>query len=199
SDGILRLLTLRELVGVLGHEMSHIGCGDTWVMSFADVVSRLTRAISFLGQVLVLINLPLFILGKYAMPWGPIILMTFAPTISALLQLSLSRTREYEADLSGALLSGDPAGLASALAKLEEQQQQLLKRTLIPGRTTIEPSILRTHPVTDERLRRLAAIEQELSADRAPLVGSNGNGTELTRHLEKVTRKPRRHLSGLWH
>uniref|UniRef100_UPI002604C2C1 M48 family metalloprotease n=1 Tax=Geobacter sp. TaxID=46610 RepID=UPI002604C2C1 len=47
SDGILRLLTLRELVGVLGHEMSHIGCGDTWVMSFADVVSRLTRAISF--------------------------------------------------------------------------------------------------------------------------------------------------------
>ncbi|AJE03750.1 zinc metalloprotease HtpX [Geobacter pickeringii] len=199
SDGILRLLTLRELVGVLGHEMSHIGSGDTWVMSFADVVNRLTRLISLLGQLLVLINLPLFILGEYAMPWVPIILMMFAPTVSALLQLSLSRTREYEADLSGARLSGDPAGLASALAKLEAHQQRLLKRALIPGRTTVEPSLLRTHPVTDERIRRLAEVEHELYPDREPLTGADGEGGTLAPHLEEVTRRPRRHLSGLWH
>lgn len=199
TDGLLRLLTLRELVGVLGHEVSHIRNSDTWVMSFADVVSRVTRVISLLGQFLVIINLPLFILGEHALPWGPIILMMFAPTVSALLQLSLSRTREYDADLSGARISGDPAGLASALAKMEEFQRSTLGKPLVPGRGSVEPSLLRTHPVTEERIRRLREIEREMYPERKAVPGRENDTDHIPPHLPEVERKPRRHLSGLWH
>lgn len=199
TDGLLRLLTVRELVGVLGHEVSHIGNSDTWVMSFADVITRLTRLISLLGQILVILNLPLLILGEWSLPWIPLVLMLFAPTISALLQLSLSRTREYEADLSGSRLTGDPAGLASALSKLEEYQWRVLKKNRIPGIKGIEPSLLRTHPVTEERINRLKEIEREMYPDESMLVCPEDGGPCIPPHMAEVSRQPRRHLSGLWH
>lgn len=199
ADGILRLLTLRELVGVLGHEVSHIRNSDTWVMSFADVVSRVTRVISLLGQFLVIVNLPLYLLGEYSLPWIPILLMMFAPTVSALLQLSLSRTREYEADFSGARICGDPAGLASALAKLEAYRSRVLGKALIPGRASVEPSLLRTHPVTEERIRRLREIEHEMYPDREAISDAKDDSSHIPSHLEKVERKPHRRISGLWH
>jgi heat shock protein HtpX len=99
SDGMLRLLTLRELVCVLAHETSHIRNNDTWVMSFADVVSRVTGTISLLGQILVLVNLPFYILGDLSLPWLPLLLMASSPFASGILQLALSRTREFDADL----------------------------------------------------------------------------------------------------
>lgn len=199
TDGLLRLLTVRELVGVLGHEVSHIGNSDTWVMSFADVVTRVTRLISLMGQVLVILNLPLLILGEWSLPWIPLLLMLFAPTISALLQLSLSRTREFEADLSGSKLTGDPAGLASALAKLEEYQQRVLKKSRLPGMKGIEPSLLRTHPVTDERIKRLKEIVREMYPDDSMLVCPEDGGPCVPHHMAEVSRVPRRHLNGLWH
>ncbi|RNC70972.1 MAG: peptidase M48 [Desulfuromonadales bacterium] len=198
ADGVLRLLTLREIVGVVGHEVSHIRNSDTWVMSFADVVTRVTRMISLLGQLLVIVNLPLYILGEHSMPWVPLLLMLLAPTLSALLQLSLSRTREFEADLWGARISGDPAGLASALAKLEISQQRAAEKTL-PGMRKVEPSLLRTHPITDERIRRLRDIEHEMYPGLETIVCPDDGGPCLPPHLEEITRQPRRHLSGLWH
>src|SRR6185369_6035200 len=103
--------TMRELVGVLAHETSHIANRDTWVMSFADVTGRITRILSILGQLLLLLNLPILIMGNRPIPWLPLLLMAFAPSLSALLQLALSRSREYEADLQGSRLTGDPLGL----------------------------------------------------------------------------------------
>jgi len=85
SAGLLHLLTLRELVGVIGHEMCHIRNKDTVVMSFADVASRLTSLLSFTGQLLLVINLPLLLLGGQTLPWIPLILMMVAPTLSGLL------------------------------------------------------------------------------------------------------------------
>jgi heat shock protein HtpX len=199
TDGLLRLFTLRELVGVLGHEISHIRNNDTWVMSFADVVSRVTGTLSLFGQLLVLINLPLYFLGNRSLPWVPIILLALAPVVSALMQLALSRTREFDADLHAAQLTGDPAGLAAALEKLETYQERLLGKQRLPRHRGGEPSLLRTHPRTDERVRRLLQVAQEIPPSREPITSPGEARTILAHHLAEHTRKPRRHIGGIWY
>jgi heat shock protein HtpX len=199
SDGILRLLNLRELVGVMGHEVSHIANGDTLVMSLADVTSRLTSTLSLLGQFLILLNLPLYFFGGHPLPWLPLLLMLVAPTASALLQLALSRTREYEADLEAARLTGDPAALADALAKLENHQRGLLRRQRLPFHPGSEPSLLRTHPQTEERIRRLREYDEELHPERPELFRAEDHLRFPPPHLERAERRPRRHLGGLWY
>ena len=156
SDGLLRRLDLREVGAVLAHEISHIRNNDTRIMSFADLTSRLTNMLSILGQLLLVVNLPLMLIGKVTFNWWAILLLIIAPTISSLVQLALSRTREYNADLGAAELTGDPEALAAALAKMEHFQGSWLKRMLRPGYQKLpEASLLRTHPPTKERVRRL--------------------------------------------
>lgn len=197
SDGILRLLTLRELIAVFAHEVSHIYNRDTWVMSFADVVSRVTHTMSIFGQILILINLPLIILGEASLPWMPLILMLVAPMLSALLQLALSRTREYNADLYAVKLSGDPDGLSSALAKMEGHQRKIDNR-ILTGRGKSEPSLLRTHPPTEERIRRLHGFAAELETLYPHFNHATNVDDELS-PFPPVKRKPRRRFTGLWH
>ncbi|HEX8960377.1 MAG TPA: zinc metalloprotease HtpX [Geobacteraceae bacterium] len=199
TGGLLGLLSLRELAGVLAHEISHIRNKDTWVMSFADMVSRVTGILSFLGQLLIIVNLPLIILKYHSLPWIPLLLMLFAPVFSALLQLALSRTREFSADLDAAGISGDPAGLAAALAKLETYQTSLLKVGPFRMRKRMGPALLRTHPLTEERIQRLRLLEEEMDRrgnDRHPT--KNGHLT-LPGHLAKEAKSPRRHAGGLWY
>jgi heat shock protein HtpX len=198
SDGMLRLLTLRELVCVLGHELSHIRNNDTWVMSFADVVSRVTGTLSFIGQLLVLVNLPLYFFSDRALPWVPLFIMAAAPVASALLQLALSRAREFSADLSAVQLTGDPDGLASALARLEEYQRRMAGRRLLRGYHGDEPSLLRTHPATAERLQRLKEIRDEFVAAGHLLHGNDAVFT-LPPHLSPERDLPRRRLGRFWH
>lgn len=177
TDGLLRTLTLEEVAGVLAHEIGHLLHDDTRVMSFADVVSRVTAFLSYFGQLALLWYLPVFLVTGQQAPWSVLLLLVFAPTISALLQLALSRSREYQADLAAAELTGRPEWLISALAKMERIQRGLFERLLFPGARLPEPSLLRTHPPTEERIRRLREWAQEyrgadleLPADR-PLVG----------------------------
>ncbi|EDZ68117.1 peptidase, M48 family [Nitrosococcus oceani AFC27] len=199
TDGLLRQLTLRELAGVLAHEIGHIRNNDIWVMTLADLASRMTHALSLLGQLLVVINLPLFLLTKTSLSWLAILLLILAPTISALLQLALSRTREFDADLSAVNLTGDPQGLASALVKLERQHRGLLERLLTPDRHSPEPSLLRTHPRTEERIQRLLSLKPKPPAS-ASFVPSLGEATfQLPPHFIRVRRKPHWHITGLWH
>jgi heat shock protein HtpX len=142
TDGMLRRLDLRELTGVLAHEVSHIRNRDLWLMNLADLAGRMTRMMTLLGFALVIVSLPLL----------------FAPQLTMLLQLALSRAREFNADLDAAGLTGDPGGLASALAKLEPHRRGVWERILMPGRQLPEPSLLRSHPPTEERIARLAAL-----------------------------------------
>lgn len=158
TTGLLRAMDLRELAGVLAHEVSHIVHNDMWVMGLADVVTRLTRSMSFLGLLLLALNLPLVMTGAAVVPWLLVLLMVFAPAIGTLLQLALSRTREFDADLEAATLTGDPAGLASALQKMERYQSRFWEDILLPGRRVPDPSILRSHPHTAERVRRLLEL-----------------------------------------
>jgi heat shock protein HtpX len=185
----------RELAGVLAHELMHIVNQDTRLMAFADLASRITEFLSMAGQLLLLINLPLLLFGQTTLPWIPILLMLAAPTLSALAQLALSRSREYEADLGAAQLTEDPMGLASALNKLESPRHRLLERLLHPGPRIPDPSLLRTHPPTDERVERLMALTHRDSAtadmDLSP--------RDIRRLLAHNPYRPRWHRNGMWY
>jgi heat shock protein HtpX len=158
TDGLLGLLDSREMIGVLAHEVGHIANRDLWIMGLADVMSRLVSLASWLGQMLLLLNLPLLLVGAVPVPWHAVLLLIFSPTLMALIQLGLSRTREYDADRLAVELTGDPEGLIRALGKLERWLGRFWEEILLPGRRIPEPSLLRTHPPTEDRIRRLRAL-----------------------------------------
>ena len=200
SDGMLRLLSWRETVGVVAHEVSHIAGKDTRVMGVADVASRLVSAVSFAGQVLIILNLPLYLLGDVRLPWFPLFIMMFAPMLMTLLQLALSRSREYEADRTAAQLTGDPLGLASALERIERSQHQQLRRLFLPYGKVEVPSILRTHPGIAKRIERLV----DLAHERGHMPAGRHAPTEERVHqtllgVDAPTKQPRRRLSGVWY
>ncbi len=194
TDGLLRLLDERELTGVLAHEISHVRNNDLWVMGIADLFSRLTSVLSLFGQLLLFVNLPLLLVSGAVINWYAVLLLIFAPNLSALAQLGLSRSREYHADLNAVLLTGDPEGLASALLKLESAEVSAFEQILWPGRRLPEPSLLRTHPPTEERIRRLMSLESPhadaVSASSSPAWKAPPSAAGLG--------VPRRHLGGLW-
>lgn len=158
TDGLLQQLDGRELAGVLAHEVGHIANRDLWIMALADVLSRLVSLVSWLGQLLLLLNLPLIAAGAVYIPWHIVALLIFSPTLMALVQLGLSRTREYDADRVAAELTGDPEGLIRALSKLERRVGRFWEEIFLPGRRIPEPSLLRTHPPTEKRIARLRQL-----------------------------------------
>jgi heat shock protein HtpX len=200
SDGLLRMLSWRELVGVVAHEISHIAGKDIQVMGVADVASRLVSAVSTVGQVLVIFNLPLYLLGNARLPWLPLGIMLIAPVLMTLLQLALSRSREYEADRTAAELTGDPLGLASALERMERTQRQQMRRLLLPYGNVEVPSILRTHPGTVKRIERLVELARE-GANIAvyPHLLLEDRGRRSLPSLEVPNRPPRRSWWGVWY
>lgn len=161
TDALARRLTPRELAGVLAHEISHIAHEDLRVMAFADMVARYTSFMSTVGILMLLFNLIGFA-GAHAMPvpWLGVAVLLVAPTIGGLLQLALSRTREFDADLGAVLLTADPDGLASALRKLERAQGRLWESIMLPGSRTPDPSVLRSHPQTEQRIARLMQLKE---------------------------------------
>lgn len=175
TDALARNLSTRELAGVLAHEISHVAAEDVKVMAFADMVSRFTSLMSTVGLFSLAVNLVGFAGGYGAqVPWTGVIILLAAPTVGGLLQMALSRTREFDADLNAAALTGDPDGLASALAKLEKAQGRMWEGMMLPGNRIPDPSILRTHPRTEERVARLMAFRSagtvfaDAEAHRAP-------------------------------
>jgi heat shock protein HtpX len=161
TDQLIRALTARELTGVLAHEISHIRNEDLKVMALADTVSRFTSLMSTIGIVSLLFNITWLASGSVAqVPWLGVIVLLFAPTIGGLLQMALSRTREFDADLGAAMLTGDPDGLSHALVKLEKAQGKVWENLILPGGRIPDPSILRTHPLTDARVARLNALKE---------------------------------------
>jgi len=200
SDGILRRLGPMETAAVLAHETSHVAQNDLRVMGFADITDRFTRLMSLFGQLLLMINLPLLLIGAVTISWPPILVLVFAPTLSALAQRALSRTREYNADLGAARLLGDPRPMASALARMERVQGRFFEQMLGAGQRLPDPSLLRTHPPTEERIRRLLELEESegfRQGAEQPL--------QLTLPSEPWPRiahspiRPRWHISGTWY
>ncbi len=195
TDALLRTLSARELAGVLAHEVSHVRHNDMWVMGLADLFSRMTSAFSTLGQMLLFLNLPLLMFSEYGVSWLLILILVFAPTLSALMQLALSRTREYDADLGAVELTGDPRGLAMALEKMERYQGRFFEQILFPGRRVPDPSLLRTHPPTEERIRRLLELEPRAT----PSIPQVSRAIVPPDAYRSAERRPRWHINGMWY
>jgi heat shock protein HtpX len=158
TEGIRKLLSEDELRGVLSHELGHVRNHDILLTS---VVASIASAITWIGYMVLWIggdnNSPLGIIG-------PLLLWLLAPIAAAIIQLAISRQREYAADATGAEISGNPESLASALLRLEAGSQAIPMNV----NNATEPlyivkpfsgggiaSLFSTHPPIEERVRRL--------------------------------------------
>ena len=184
TDGLLRSLTPRELTGVLGHEIAHIANEDLRVMGLADSISRLTHLLALLGQIMLLFSLPALLWGTVAIQWPALLLLAVSPQLAL---LGLSRVHEFDADRLTAELTGDPQGLALALAKIERES----RAWLLPGWGNPEPSWLRTHPATTERIQRLRELADSMAPQ--PL-----HSSPFLPDIPLAPRPPRWRASGVW-
>lgn len=171
TEGIVRMLPEEELEGVLAHELTHIINRDTLTQA---VAATLGGAITFLAQML---QYSMFFGGRDRNGNGPnpialIATIFLAPMAATIIQMGISRTREFEADAGAARLTGNPRALAQALKRLEASAQ----RMPMNANPAFEPlliinalpqqmfrSLFSTHPSTDDRVARLLEIEQTLS------------------------------------
>ncbi|BAU56814.1 zinc metalloprotease HtpX [Halorhodospira halochloris] len=156
TEGLLRALSLRETAAVIAHELSHLRHGDTRMLALA---SFLTNAIVYLGlfaQLTLLIAFPWLLEHEQGIPLISLFIIVISPTAALLLQLSLSRNREYAADLEAVALTGDPEGLAQALEVLEHYQSAWLESIFgKKRRLPLRHRWLSSHPPIQERIRRL--------------------------------------------
>lgn len=162
TEGILAILDERELRGVLGHELVHVYNRDILTSSvaaaFAGIITSIAQFLMFFGG------------GdrdRGGNPLAMLAMVLLAPLAAMLIQLAISRTREFDADEDGARLTGDPLALASALAKLERGTQRSplpANRDLVdvshlmianPFRGGGMASLFATHPPMAERIARL--------------------------------------------
>jgi heat shock protein HtpX len=167
TQGILRLLDRRELRGVLAHELSHVMNRDILVSTIASAIGSAFTYLAYMA----------FFFGGSdddESPLGAVgflLLWIVGPLAALLIQLAVSRSREYQADESGSLLSQDPQALASALLKLESTSRRVpapvnpaqahlfIVNPLRGGGVT---SLFSTHPPTQERVRRLEELAGSL-------------------------------------
>jgi heat shock protein HtpX len=168
TTGILEILSPRELRGVLAHELAHIKNRDILVSTIAacatSVVTYAAHAVGFLGM-----GGHQNDEGESSSPVAGILMMLVAPIAATLIQLGISRSREYLADETGAVISGDPLALASALARLDQAATVLPSAAAQPataslfivnpfaGGATVS-RLFSTHPSTAERIARLEAL-----------------------------------------
>ncbi|BCJ37953.1 protease HtpX [Actinocatenispora thailandica] len=167
TDGITRILTQRELRAVIGHELSHVYNRDILISSVAAALGGIITALSYLVWFIPF--------GRSEDDDGPGILGVLAmlilgPIAATLIQLGISRSREYEADADGARLSQDPLALASALRKIDAGAQQLpLQPTsqlqssahlmiANPLRAAGVAKLFSTHPPMADRIKRLEEL-----------------------------------------
>jgi heat shock protein HtpX len=159
SRGIFARLSTRELGAVLAHEVSHIRNLDLPLFAMVSAMQRITRLIAGLFSVLVIIFFPLILAGVPVIPPRALLYMAVAPIMTVLVQFALLRTREFQADLGAAELTGDPEALASALVKLEYLRRPFWNLLTGTGqRSSRMGELLRTHPGTEERVERLREL-----------------------------------------
>jgi heat shock protein HtpX len=177
TTGLMDRLNEQEIAGVIAHELAHVRSRDTLTMT---ITATLAGAIGMLAQFGMFFggrdsrDNPLGIIGVLAAA-------ILAPVVAALVQMAISRSREYEADRIGAQIVGQPLWLASALAKIHNGSLQIDNHRAEANPATAHMFIInplhahavdgmfRTHPSTEERIRRLQAMAAQMgSTDEVP-------------------------------
>jgi len=166
TTGILRVLSERELRGVMAHELAHVKHRDILI---STISATMAGAISMLANFAMLFG-GRDSEGRSVNPIVSILVMLLAPLAASLIQMAISRSREFEADRGGAQISGDPQALASALQKIHRAAQGLPLETTERHPETAQMMIMNplsagglrglfsTHPSTEERVERLLAM-----------------------------------------
>ncbi|CAG1019308.1 heat shock protein HtpX [Burkholderiaceae bacterium] len=166
TTGILRVLSDRELRGVMAHELAHVKHRDILISTISATMA---------GAIGMLANFAMFFGGRdgEGRPANPIVgllVMILAPIAASLIQMAISRAREFEADRGGAEISGDPQALASALQKIHRYAQGMPMEAAERHPETAQMMIMNplsggglkglfsTHPSTEERVARLLAM-----------------------------------------
>ena len=166
TTGILRVLSAAELRGVMAHELAHVKHRDILI---STVSATMAGAISMLA------NFAMFFggrdsNGRHSNPLAGILVAILAPIAAGLIQMAISRAREFEADRGGAEISGDPAALASALTKIHRYAQGIPMEAAERHPETAQMMIMNplsggglaglfsTHPPTEERVEALLAM-----------------------------------------
>ncbi|HEU4621188.1 MAG TPA: zinc metalloprotease HtpX [Burkholderiaceae bacterium] len=166
TTGILRVLTARELRGVMAHELAHVRHRDILISTISATMA---------GAVSMLANFAMFFSGRDSegRPANPIVgmlVMILAPLAASLIQMAISRAREFEADRGGAEISGDPQALAAALEKIHRYAQGIPLEAAERHPATAQMMIMNplsggglrnmfsTHPSTEERVARLTEM-----------------------------------------
>jgi heat shock protein HtpX len=166
TTGILRVLSERELRGVMAHELAHVKHRDILISTISATMA---------GAISMLANFAMFFGGRGsdgrpANPIASIAVMLLAPLAASLIQMAISRAREFEADRGGAEISGDPQALASALQKIQRYAQGIPMEAAERHPETAQMMIMNplsggglrglfsTHPSTEERVARLLAM-----------------------------------------
>ncbi|MCQ8895586.1 zinc metalloprotease HtpX [Limnobacter humi] len=172
TTGILKVLSAREMRGVMAHELAHVKHRDILI---STVSATMAGAISALANFAMLFgsrdeN------GRPANPIASIAVALLAPIAASLIQMAISRAREFEADRGGAEISGDPAALASALDKIHRYAQGIPFQTTEAHPETAQmmimnplsgggiASLFSTHPPTEERVARLMELAEQQPA-----------------------------------
>lgn len=184
TQGIMQVLSRDELAGVIAHELAHIKHRDTLTMT---VTATMAGAIAMLGNMLMFSSM---FGGRDDNRGGGLaglLAMIFAPLAAGMVQMAISRTREYEADRTGAQICGQPMALAGALAKISRAAGQVVN---VPAERNpasaalfiVNPlhalrmdRLFATHPPVEERIARLQAMAGGLAPSRVPGV-SGGAG-----------------------
>ncbi|HMX17606.1 MAG TPA: zinc metalloprotease HtpX, partial [Rhodocyclaceae bacterium] len=170
TTGILQMLSARELRGVMAHELAHVQHRDILISTIAATMA---------GAISALANFAMFFGGRDedgrpANPVAGILVALLAPLAASLIQMAISRAREFEADRGGAQISGDPNALADALAKIDAYARGIAMPTAEAHPETAQMMIMNplsggglrglfsTHPATEERIARLHALARGL-------------------------------------
>jgi heat shock protein HtpX len=164
TDGLVNSLTDDELRGVIAHELAHIQHRDILIQSVAATIGA---TITYIGYMIFWVSDNDSLLGLI----GSLLLSLLAPIAATIIQMSVSRQREYAADAQGAALTGNPESLASALLRLEASAQSspMHVNDSIESLYIIKPfagkgigKMFSTHPPTEDRVRRLREMRPSL-------------------------------------